>query len=44
MEPEEAAVYALQYFLSGTPYSEGDIHIDEDRLVLRDYRLNEWPW
>ncbi|MBM7582028.1 NAD(P)-dependent dehydrogenase (short-subunit alcohol dehydrogenase family) [Caldicoprobacter guelmensis] len=44
MEPEEAAVYALQYFLSGTPYAEGDIHIDEDRLVLRDYRLNEWPW
>ncbi|MFO7153439.1 MAG: SDR family oxidoreductase [Caldicoprobacter oshimai] len=44
MEPEEAAVYALQYFLSGTPYSERDIHIDEDRLVLMDYNLREWPW
>lgn len=44
MEPEEAAVYALQYFLSGTPYSERDIPVDENELALVDYRLNRWPW
>ncbi len=44
LEPEEAAVYALQYFLSGTPYAEKDICVDEDDLVLVDYKLNKWPW
>lgn len=41
LEPEEAAEYALKYFLSGidapSPY-------DEDTLVLRDYLGNAWPW
>ena len=36
MEPEEAAVPALAYFL-------GDL-ADEGRLVLRDWRGREWPW
>ncbi|WP_414481524.1 hypothetical protein [Caldicoprobacter sp.] len=44
MEPEEAAVYALQYFLSGTPYAKRDIDVDEDDLALVDYKLNKWPW
>ena len=35
LEPEEAAVPALAYFLSD---------IDEDRLILRDYQGHEWPW
>ena len=38
-EPEEAAVPALDYFL-------GDLSEpgDEDRLVMRDGRGEEWPW
>ncbi len=36
LEPEEAAVPALGYFL--------DAEVDEDRLVLRDYQGQEWPW
>ncbi len=36
LEPEEAAVPALAYFL--------DAHIDEDTLALRDYQGQEWPW
>jgi NAD(P)-dependent dehydrogenase (short-subunit alcohol dehydrogenase family) len=35
LEPEEAAVPALDYFLGAC---------DEDRLVMRDYQGNEWPW
>jgi NAD(P)-dependent dehydrogenase (short-subunit alcohol dehydrogenase family) len=45
MEPEEAAVPALAYFLrerAGGP-SEPK-RIDEDRLMLRDWRGREWPW
>ncbi len=42
LEPEEAAVPALNYFLSGLP--GGGEPIDEDRLVLRDYQNQEWPW
>lgn len=37
LEPEEAARAALAYFLNSTP-------LDEDRLVLRDYQGQEWPW
>ncbi|NLX69448.1 MAG: SDR family oxidoreductase [Clostridiales bacterium] len=44
LEPEEAARYAVNYFMSGTEYSELDKEIDEDNLILRDYLLNEWPW
>jgi NAD(P)-dependent dehydrogenase (short-subunit alcohol dehydrogenase family) len=36
MEPEEAAVPALAYFVTDLA--------DEGRLVLRDWRGREWPW
>jgi len=36
LEPEEAAAYALAIFL-------GDRQ-DEDRLVMVDYKGQEWPW
>ncbi len=36
LEPEEAAAYALPFFL--------DPRADEDRLVLRDYLGKEWPF
>jgi NAD(P)-dependent dehydrogenase (short-subunit alcohol dehydrogenase family) len=36
LEPEEAAVFALAYFL--------DAQIDEDLLVMRDLHGAEWPW
>jgi len=42
LEPEQAAVFALGYFLAewdpaGQPF-------DEERLALRDYEWREWPW
>lgn len=41
LEPEEAAGYALAYFLSGidepSPYNE-------DELVMRDYQGETWAW
>ena len=36
LEPEEAAGYALQYFLHDQE--------DEDHLVMRDWEGKEWPW
>jgi NAD(P)-dependent dehydrogenase (short-subunit alcohol dehydrogenase family) len=36
MEPEEAAVPALAYFI--------DAQVDEDVLVMRDWQGREWPW
>ncbi len=36
LEPEEAAAYALQFFLKPQQ--------DEDRLALVDYQGHEWPW
>ncbi|MGC9347598.1 MAG: SDR family NAD(P)-dependent oxidoreductase [Anaerolineae bacterium] len=36
LEPEEAAVPAVTYFLRD--------RADEDRLVLRDWQGHEWPW
>ena len=45
LEPEEAAVPALAYFLrnrAGDPH-RGDRY-DENRLVMRDYQGREWPW
>jgi len=36
LEPEEAATYAVPFFLGPRE--------DEDRLVLVDYQGNEWPW
>jgi NAD(P)-dependent dehydrogenase (short-subunit alcohol dehydrogenase family) len=36
LEPEQAAAYALPFFLRPRP--------DEDRLALVDYEGNEWPW
>ena len=45
LEPEEAAVPALAYFLrerAEDPHrTDRD---DEDRLVMRDYQGREWPW
>lgn len=38
MEPEEGAIPAVEYFIQDRESA------DEDRLVLRDYRGNEWPW
>jgi len=36
LTPTEAADRALHYFL--------DAEVDEDRLVMRDYEGNDWPW
>ena len=36
LEPEEAAVPAITYFLRD--------RADEDRLVMRDWQGHEWPW
>jgi NAD(P)-dependent dehydrogenase (short-subunit alcohol dehydrogenase family) len=38
LEPDEAAAYAVAYYLceSGS--------VDESKLVLRDYKGREWPW
>jgi NAD(P)-dependent dehydrogenase (short-subunit alcohol dehydrogenase family) len=36
LEPEEAAIPALNYFL--------DAKVDEDLFVMRDWQGNEWPW
>jgi NAD(P)-dependent dehydrogenase (short-subunit alcohol dehydrogenase family) len=36
LEPEEAAIPALAYFI--------DASIDEDTLVMRDWEGNDWPW
>lgn len=36
LEPEDAAVPALDYFLAARD--------DEDRLALRDWQGKEWPW
>jgi NAD(P)-dependent dehydrogenase (short-subunit alcohol dehydrogenase family) len=36
LEPEEAATYAIPYFLNDRE--------DENRLVMVDYEGNEWPW
>lgn len=36
LEPEEAAAYALPFFLDPRP--------DEGRLMLVDYEGHEWPW
>ncbi len=45
MEPEEAALPALQFFLSGLEgQPPADPPYDEDRLALRDWQGQEWPW
>lgn len=36
LEPEEAAAYAIPYFLNDRE--------DEGRLAMVDYEGNEWPW
>ena len=43
LEPEEAAVPAINYFLSGLAQDAWG-PVDEDRLVMRDYQNQEWPW
>jgi NAD(P)-dependent dehydrogenase (short-subunit alcohol dehydrogenase family) len=45
LEPEEAAVPALAYFLrdrGGDPHRRD--RYDENRLVMRDHQGREWPW
>jgi NAD(P)-dependent dehydrogenase (short-subunit alcohol dehydrogenase family) len=42
LEPDEAAVPALAYFLSGL--DEEPAEIDEYVLVMRDHAGQEWPW
>jgi len=45
MEPEEAAEYALAYFLGDkTTDPQEPQHNPEDRLDLRDWLRREWPW
>jgi NAD(P)-dependent dehydrogenase (short-subunit alcohol dehydrogenase family) len=45
MEPEEAAIPALTFFLSGIDGElAADPPYDEDRLALRDWQGREWPW
>ncbi len=45
MEPEEAAEYALAYFLGALdPFSDEPDIDPEDRLVLRDWLCRDWPW
>jgi NAD(P)-dependent dehydrogenase (short-subunit alcohol dehydrogenase family) len=45
MEPEEAAVPALAFFTSGLDGElPADPPYDEDRLVLRDWKGEDWPW
>jgi NAD(P)-dependent dehydrogenase (short-subunit alcohol dehydrogenase family) len=42
LEPEAAAEPALAYFLSGIGAQTSPV--DEDTLILRDYKGQEWPW
>jgi NAD(P)-dependent dehydrogenase (short-subunit alcohol dehydrogenase family) len=45
LEPEQAAVPALAYFLrdrASDPHNK--TRSDEDRLVMRDWQGREWPW
>jgi NAD(P)-dependent dehydrogenase (short-subunit alcohol dehydrogenase family) len=45
MEPEEAAEYALAYFLSDSSVAFPEPQENpEDHLVLRDWLRREWPW
>jgi NAD(P)-dependent dehydrogenase (short-subunit alcohol dehydrogenase family) len=45
MEPEEAGIPALAFFLSGLEgCPPADPPYDEDRLALRDWQSQEWPW
>jgi len=45
LEPEQAAVPALAYFLrdrAADPHNP--TRCDDDRLVMRDWQGREWPW
>lgn len=45
LEPEVAAVPALQYFLGEeTIEMENPVVYDEDQLVMSDWQGNVWPW
>lgn len=45
MEPEEAAVPALAYFLRDLAEDQNaSTRHGADRLVMRDWRGREWPW
>ena len=39
LEPEEVAAVAIPYFVDPLPNA-----VDEDRLIMRDWLLREWPW
>jgi hypothetical protein len=39
MEPEQAAIPALAYFLN-----DDSAPVDEDCLVMRDWQGKQWPW
>jgi hypothetical protein len=45
MEPDEAAEYALAYFLEELEADPSDPHKNpEDHLVMRDWLRRDWPW
>jgi NAD(P)-dependent dehydrogenase (short-subunit alcohol dehydrogenase family) len=45
MEPEEAAEYALSYFLEELDVDPSSPHTNpEDHLVMRDWLRRDWPW
>lgn len=45
LEPEQAAVPALAYFLRDRAAdAHNEARSDEDRLVMRDWQGREWPW
>jgi NAD(P)-dependent dehydrogenase (short-subunit alcohol dehydrogenase family) len=45
MEPDEAAEYALAYFLEALEADPSDPHSNpEDHLVMRDWLRRDWPW
>jgi NAD(P)-dependent dehydrogenase (short-subunit alcohol dehydrogenase family) len=45
MEPEEAAIHALAYFMQDLHDNPArPEHSEEDRLVMRDWQGREWPW
>jgi len=45
LEQEEAAKFALAYFLSNSiALPENPLEIDENLLVMRDFQGHVWPW
>jgi NAD(P)-dependent dehydrogenase (short-subunit alcohol dehydrogenase family) len=44
LDPEQAALPAVAYFLRNRTGDPHKTRSDEDRLVMRDYEGREWPW